>query len=136
MTTIKDAKQAMISMLTGKKQICMRAIKELNADNRRDEADLEKVRLSVYSIFETVLGAMEKKVVTGSNLGKKLSEEDQAKAFYTEYLSSLKNIPANWKDKQDKAEEKGMTEQQVIEEIKLATVNEIQEYFLGLYREN
>ncbi len=97
---------------------------ELIKDNRKDEADHEKVKTNVYQIFKTVF-----QVITRQ----KALELDNIKKLF---LEKLETIPANWKTSLESAKKFQDYEKIRIEEIKLQTVEEIQNTFLTIWESN
>lgn len=97
---------------------------ELIKDNRKDEADHEKVKTNVYQIFKTVF-----QVITRQ----KASELDNIKKLF---LEKLETIPANWKTSLESAKKFQDYEKILIEEIKLQTLEEIRNTFLTLWESN
>jgi hypothetical protein len=92
--------------------------KLLAASDRRDEANLVKIRTNVYGICKTYYNVV--------------SKTKEGVAFKEEYLSKLSDLPKNWKVSYDKAKEHNDVEKIVIEEIKLQTLQEIIDRFMEL----
>lgn len=97
---------------------------ELIKDNRKDEADHEKVKTNVYQIFKTVF-----QVIT---IQKALGLDEIKKLF----LEKLKTIPANWKASLESSKKFQDYEKILIEEIKLQTLEDIQNTFLTIWESN
>ena len=95
----------------------------LQADERRDEANLEKVRANVYDIFRTILSVAEKTCK---------DDPDAMKQFF---WKKTEQIPANWVTSYDKAREHGDVVKMQIEQIKLDTVGEIRQVFKQIWEE-
>ena len=93
----------------------------LIASDRKDEANLVKIRTNIYGIGKTVYN-----VVAGSG-----NRED----IKTEYLKKMTLIPQSWKESYEKAKAHDDVEKIVIEEIKLETVEELKNKFLEIYGE-
>ena len=91
---------------------CKEKSAALQADLRRDEANMEKIRGNVYEVFRTVIDAAEKTQ----------SSEDTARGFF---ISRLDSIPAAWQSALDKAREHGDDARAAIEMIKLEAVADI-----------
>lgn len=104
-------------------QQCNQRIQSLQADERRDEANLEKVRANVYDIFCTIL-----------SVAVKTCKEDPA-AVRQFFLKKTEQIPANWEASYDQAEKHGDTVKMEIERIKLDTVAEIRQVFGQIWEE-
>ena len=96
---------------------CQQRIRALQADERRDEANLEKVRANVYDIFRTILSVAEKTC------------KDDPNAMKQFFLKRMEQIPANWVTAHAKASEHGDVVKIQIEQIKLDTVGEIRQVF-------
>ena len=92
---------------------CQAAAAALTADNRKDEAVFEKIRMNVFDIFRTVYNAGAQ--VSGGNGAKQL-----------EFLRRrLEQIPAGWEKALEAARSHGDSEKILIEELKLGAVAEI-----------
>ena len=92
----------------------------LKAEDRIDDANLEKIRGNVYGIFVSVLQA-----------GEKQSSDDASRRAFFE--SSLERIPSGWRIARDKAEERGDTVRLVQEDVKLAAIDEVRQAFCELW---
>lgn len=91
----------------------------LNADDRRDEAALEKIRGNIYGIFVSVAQA-----------GKKAtSTPEELRAFVER---NFERIPASWSVARDKAVAAGDTVRVVQEDVKLSAMQEIRDAFARL----
>lgn len=98
----------------------------LQKDNREDEAVFEKIRLNVYNIFLSCLQ---------SSINKLDKERDFYDSNYmtglkTEYLACIERISIPWKEKLSFAENNDITEDRLIETIKLETAAVIKSLFL------
>lgn len=96
-------KEEMCRWLTEKSAACMARRKQLWDDDRRDEANFEKIRADVYDIFKTVLTVVEKDA----------------------FLKKLVQIPSSWEKAYAQAEGRGDAERMHIEKLKLDAVAEI-----------
>lgn len=103
---------------------CAKREKELIADERKDEANFEKIRANVYNIFHTILGVAVK--TCGEDAG----------AVRSFFLKQLDQIPASWSAAYEAAKQHGDDEKLQIEEIKLAVVREIRTEFSKIWEEN
>lgn len=90
--------------------------KELCASDRKDEANLVKIRMNVYEICKTIF-----------NVVKKTKEGNELKDTY---LQKLTNLPQNWIVSYEKAKEHKDTTKVVIEEIKLETLETVKKKFI------
>ena len=88
---------------------------ELIAQDRKDEANLMKIKANIYGICKTFY-----EVVSKTNSGEALKEE---------YLKKLSILPQSWKASYEKAREHQDVEKVVIEEIKLETLEEVKTKF-------
>ncbi|TAH74798.1 MAG: hypothetical protein EWM47_01465 [Anaerolineaceae bacterium] len=102
---------------------------QYKADDRKDEADLEKVKSNIYEVFKTLF-LSDIKQLEGKDLAgiKDIS-------IYGGFLQRFETIPDNWKISLDKAIEHGDTTKQVIEEHKLAVAVELKERFIAMFDE-
>ena len=93
----------------------------LTAEDRIDDANLEKIRGNVYGIFVSVLQAAQKQT------------SDEA-AQRTLFENNLERIPSGWRVARQKAEERGDTVRLVQEDVKLAAIDEVEQAFRELWR--
>ena len=84
---------------------CQKKHRQLLADDRRDEAKFEQIRINVYGVFSAVYKTL----------------KDQPEALE----AKLQSIPAAWEASLRLAEEHGDAEKAHIERIKLETAGEI-----------
>ena len=91
---------------------------ELIATERKDEANLQKIRANIYGICLTVVQVVEKT---------KNGEE-----LWKEYISRIDNISKNWVQSYEKAKEHQDVEKILMEETKLQVVNEVKEMVVKL----
>ena len=102
---------------------CRQRSTELMGEERRDEADLEKVRANVYDIFRTVLSAGVR--ACGG-------EEDEVRSFFEQ---KCEQIPSNWLVSREKAARHGDELKVSIEQIKLDAIAEIKDSFARIWEE-
>lgn len=102
---------------------------QYKADERKDEADLEKIKVNIYEIFRTLF-LSDIKQLEGKDLGKYKDID-----IYGGFLLRFDTIPANWKLSLGKAIEHGDTTKQVIEESKLKVAMELKEKFMSMFEE-
>ena len=105
------------AFLSSEKQRLENEIRLLEEENRRDEADLMKIRLNIYGVFETVAAADEK-VCTGW--------ED----FCLRYEPRFDTLTAPWKARLASAVRNSDTRTRFAEEAKLGTANRIHNAFI------
>lgn len=96
-------KKEMLRFLEEKSAACLQRRTALWNDDRRDEADFEKIQANVYDIFKTVLTA----------------------AGEAAFPRKLKEIPAAWTAAYAQAERRGDAARMHIEKLKLDAVAEI-----------
>lgn len=102
---------------------CGKRREQLLADDRPDEASLEKVRANVFDIFRTILSVAVK-------LGK-----GEPEAVYSFFLEKTEQIPASWVLAYEKAAEHQNAADMLIEQIKLDTVGDIRKTFEKAWEE-
>ena len=102
----------LMSALQAKVSEAAQSAAALAAEDRRDDANLEKIRGNVYGIFVSVLQA-----------GAKQSSDEAAQRTFFE--GNLERIPSGWRIARAKAEERGDTVRLVQEDVKLAAIDEI-----------
>jgi len=96
------------------------------AEGRKDKADLEMVKSSIYELYKALF------IIDTKQLeGKDLSEYKEINLF-ADYLLRFETIPANWKMFLEKAKESGDTAKQIIEETKLTVVRELKEKLFSM----
>lgn len=100
----------------------------LKKEDRKDEANLYKVRINICDIFSTLIGSTEKKVASM----KLTADDQQTGAFNNEYLKFFEQIPANWLDNLEKARKFNDPITIKTEEVKLDTVNILKGKFIEL----
>lgn len=89
---------------------------ELVASDRKDEANLQKIRANIYGICRTVYEVVEK----------------NGEEFYTDYVGRLDNISKNWIKSYEMAKEHQDVEKILIEETKFQVLNEVKEKIQNL----
>lgn len=104
-------------------QLCRQQEKNLQEDDRRDEANFQKIKANVYDIFKTIL-TVAQKVGNGNS--------QSIKQFF---WAKTEQIPASWKAAYEAAKLHDDTENMVIEMIKLDTIQEIRDEFLTCWEE-
>ena len=86
---------------------------ELIATERKDEANLQKIRANIFGICLTVFQVVAK--------------EKSDEMLWKEYISRIDNISKNWVESYEKAKLHQDVEKILIEETKFQTVNEVKE---------
>ncbi len=115
-------------LLNDKKEKCKLKCDELTNDNRQDEADLEKIKLNIYDVFTTLVGATKKQILAKKNIDESLKYE----AFCNAYLQTFDKIPQSWRVKLEKAKENNAVIDIMIEESKLSVASELKNIFTNL----
>lgn len=92
--------------------------KELVQTDRKDEANIIRIKMNICDIAKTVYNVSVKK-----NSGAALKEE---------YLRQLTRLPENWKVSYQKAKENGDVQKILIEETKLEMLQMIKDKFENL----
>jgi hypothetical protein len=91
----------------------------LIAEDRKDEANIERVRYNIYDIFVIMLNATKKAT----------KDKD---GFCESYLKKFDTIPASWKERLELARKHQDVETVLIEETKLKVVAELRNLFENL----
>jgi len=116
------------NLLNDKKEKCKTKCNELTNDNRKDEADLEKIKLNIYDVFTTLVGATKKQILAKKDIDESLKYE----TFCNAYLQTFDKIPQSWRVKLEKAKENNAVIDIVIEESKLSVASELKSIFTNL----
>lgn len=95
-------------------------ITQLIRDNRRDDANFEKIRVNIYQIFKTVFQA---------SLRRPTEEEKQLEFF----KARLKDFEKTWNTALAKAAEHNDTTRILQEQLKLEVLNEVRNTFEGIW---
>ncbi|EYE87214.1 hypothetical protein Q428_14545 [Fervidicella metallireducens AeB] len=106
----------------------------LKNDDSNDEAMLEKIKTNVMDIFHKMFNASYNKVYGKPNSKIENSEDENYKNLYLAYMSFFDKIPSQWIANHAKAKEHNMYKEQLIEEIKINTANEIKDMFILFYK--
>ena len=93
------------------------SIRQLEKEERQDEANHAKIRLNIVTVFESLLSA-----------DQAYCKGDQ-EAFFKRYEGRFTSIPASWQANLEKARTHGDASAQLIEEVKLQTANELHDVF-------
>ena len=117
---MKQRLQPYLAALENEKKLLQEGIARLEAECRQDEANLEKVRLNIVGVFETLAHADAAAV----------SRESEPWAAFTQrYQQRFEQIPAPWRQRLEKALTHGDVVTRTVEECKLATVRRLWELF-------
>lgn len=104
------------------KKQCEEKEKKLILEDRKDDANFERIKQNVYGILETFLNQMNKE----KNLN---LEEDSTDNFIKYYLKRIEEVENPWKAKLELAKKQNNTEDIVVEEIKLSIIKQVKEQF-------
>ncbi len=88
---------------------------ELIASERKDEANLQKIKANIYGICRTIYEVVVK--------------TKQENVVAEEYKNKLDNLPKNWVESYEKAKLHNDVEKILIEETKLEVLKEVKEKF-------
>ncbi len=91
--------------------------KKLAESDRKDEANLVKIRINVYGICKIYYETESKK--------------QEGKELQTIYFQRLDRLAEQWKISLEKARKHDDTKKAVIEEIKLETLEEVKKHFFN-----
>lgn len=91
---------------------------ELIASERKDEANLQKIRANIYGICLTVVQVVAK--------------EKSGEELWKDYISRLDNISKNWTMSYEKAKEHNDVEKILIEETKFQVLKEVKDKIQNL----
>lgn len=118
MKNIFDALIPYRSYLCDRKQLLKNEITALEEQNRKDEANLAKIRLNIYEVFETVASADEKACADWES-------------FCARYEPRFETLTAPWKARLASAVRNSDTHTRFVEETKLSTAEHIHKAFLA-----
>ena len=105
------------SWLTEQMEHCTRRSNELLADQRKDEANFEKIRENIYDVFRTVY-----------NVALRTQPDPEKRNLF--FLQKLEEIPTNWQTAYDRASEHDDETRMHLEQLKLDTARAIRERYL------
>ena len=103
-----------------RKRMVLSEAADLAGDDRKDESNVLKAKANIYDIFKAIWGAAEK-----------LSKDRDS--FKTAFLGKASDIPAVWEKSLEAARLHNDTSKIMIEEAKLAAVEEIKAKFNALF---
>lgn len=105
--------------LTQQQQKISASICELEQQNRQDEADLQKIRLNIVQVFETVAAADEKQSANWQD-------------FCARYEPRFQKLTAPWRARLSSAVQHSDTRTRYVEETKLSMANHIWNAFIAV----
>ena len=100
---------------------CYKQERVLLEEDRKDEANMFKIKRNIYGIFDTVL-----------TVSKKQSKMEDKSEVVEQFLEKATAIPAQWEKSYQKAKEHNDVEKILVEEIKLKVVEESLQKFKDL----
>lgn len=118
MKTISEHLLPYRTFLADAQQKLTQDIRTLEAQNRQDEANMAKVRLNIFSVFETVASADEKQSADWAD-------------FCCRYEPRFDTLTAPWQARLNAAVLHSDTQTRFVEEIKLSTAQQIRNAFLA-----
>lgn len=124
---MKALEEKYLTYIEGKIVEHKRMSEQYKADDRKDEADLEKIKVNIYEVFRTLF------ISDIKQLEGKSSDEAKDISTYTGFMKRFDTIPANWRISLDKAIEYNDTTKQVIEENKLAVAEGLKQTFMKMF---
>lgn len=119
-------KEKFIAYLTKEKEKCQEKEQDLIREERKDEANLCKIKENIYDIFKTLYQVAWRETEKNG--------EDKAKAEEM-FLKKAEAVPENWKNAYEKAKEYQDVSKILIEETKLDTVEKIMAEYRRLQEE-
>lgn len=112
-------------------------IEFLKREDLNDESNLEKIKANVIDIFLKMFKVSYNNIygeLKNENIKKAINPtDDNYTKLYSAYMLFFNMIPAPWIEKAKKTKTLNMTEQHIIEELKINTVNEVKEIFVEFY---
>ena len=102
----------------------------LMAEDRKDEAIIEKVKLNIYDIFKKMFEASEKQL-----LREKVPEEQGLDHFFEIYMNYFVRIPKSWHESLEQAKAHQDFEKIHLEEVKLEAMERVKALFEELWKE-
>lgn len=130
MKTIEQIKKDYLDFSTEQANKCRKLIQQLKLEDKEDEANLEKVKLNIYGIFDTLIKACEKKAFNN----KHMEGQEKVDSFCEDFLTSFDKIPANWRINYEKAKDYNNVIEFVIEENKLSVSEQLKNHFIRIIK--
>ncbi|WP_313130537.1 hypothetical protein [Anaerocolumna sp.] len=131
MKTIVEIKKEYLEYSAEQAEKCKKQIQVLKLDDKEDEANLEKVKLNIYGIFESLINASANKFLYQKNMG----AEDKTVGFCQDFLDYFDKIPESWRINYEKAKEYNDVTQCVIEENKLSVAEHLKNHFTDIMKQ-
>lgn len=118
MQDINSLKEDYLNFLNMREESLRRSIEDLQRQECRDEANLEKIRLNVVEIFHKMFN------ISFSNDPVELKDK---------YLNFFDKITTPWRVNREKAIEFGKDREAIIEELKIKEAEELKSKFKDYY---
>lgn len=110
---METRKEFFLEYLKVQQEQCMEAAQELIEEERRDEAAFQKAKANIYDVFATLFKVSEKQ-----------AGGDERKTRM-EFEKKADHIPQSWKHSHEMAKKHDDAEKMLMEESKLAVVEDI-----------
>lgn len=120
MERFKSKLSAWEANLCSRKTALTKAIHKLESTGCQDEANLDKVRLNIVTLFETLAHAD----ATQSN--------NIWEAFFDHYKARFATVPQPWLNRLEQARLHNNAAAQIIEEVKLETARALENDFVAM----
>ncbi len=118
MKTIDAFISELTNILEEKKKQCDERHNKLLKDECKDEANFERIKKNVYEIIPSFINVSKQKI-------KSMDASEQYDEFCNELRLKIGTIYSIWKNKLELAKENEHTENMLIEEIKLSTLDSV-----------
>lgn len=128
MKEMKCIKEEFLQFVEENKKECIEKENKLKEEERKDEAEFEKIKYNIYEISVSFLGTAVKKAENAA-------EEEKTEVFFREFIEGMNKLSVSWKIRLEKAKEHNIPEIILIEETKLAAWSRLIEKFEKLREE-
>lgn len=126
MSQLKELKETYLKEMDLLKESCLMKMKELQKDDKTDEANFEKIKANIFDIFIILFQGEVKKFNTEAEL----KDQDKYTLFCSNYLNRFDTVPKAWRMRLDYADKNGLITEKVVEELKLETADIIKDIFM------
>lgn len=130
MKTIEQIKKEYLEFSAEEADKCKKQILLLEQEDKNDEANLEKVKLNIFGIFDTLIKTSEKKALNQ----KQMEDQEKVDSFCKDFLTSFEKIPTKWRINYEKAKEYNNVIEYVIEENKLYVSEQLKNQFICIIK--
>lgn len=104
--------------LNGKELACQTKREQLLKEERKDEADFEKIKSNIYHIMKSLANNAEKQA-------QNCPQEEQEERFLKTFLKKAEEVLKPWKSKYEIAQQQKDLEHSLIESLKLKAAAEV-----------